>query len=173
MSPVSATGSVVEELARIAGPGAVIGEEALADYAIDGITPAAVVSPHSVEQVAEILRFANTEKLAVVPAGGFTQQHTGRTPECIDIVLSTTQLAGIQHYDPGDLTVGGGGGRALTQIDSALAVHGQSLPIDVMMPERATIGGVLATAGHGPLKHGYGGVRDFCIGVTFVTADGR
>ena len=35
------------------------------------------------------------------------------------------------------------------------------------------MGGLLATAARGPLSHGYGGVRDFCIGIRFVTGDGR
>ena len=26
---------------------------------------------------------------------------------------------------------------------------------------------------HGPLKHGYGGARDYCVGVQFVTGDGK
>ena len=41
------------------------------------------------------------------------------------------------------------------------------------MPEQATIGGMLATGMTGPLRHGYGGLRDYCIGVRFVTGDGR
>jgi glycolate oxidase FAD binding subunit len=41
------------------------------------------------------------------------------------------------------------------------------------LPERATVGGILATASHGPLRHGYGALRDFCIGIRFVTGDGR
>ena len=172
MSTVSAQASIAEELARIAGSAAVA-EGSLEKYAIEGIVPAAAVTPTSVNQVAEILRFANTEKLVVVPAGGFTQQRTGRSPERVDVVLSSGGLAGIEHYDPGDLTMGAGAGTTLAELDSALEAHGQFLPLDVMQPERATIGGVLATAAHGPLKHGYGGVRDFCIGVTFVTADGR
>ena len=44
---------------------------------------------------------------------------------------------------------------------------------DPPLPERATVGGVLATASHGPLRHGYGALRDFCIGIRFVTGDGR
>lgn len=172
MSTVAAQASIAEELARIAGPRAVV-EGSLEKYAVDGVTPAAAVVPSSIDQVAEILRFANTEKLVVVPAGGFTQQHTGRTPERVDIVLSTAGLSGIEHYDPGDLTVGIRAGTTLAELDSALAAHGQFLPVDAIHPERSTIGGVLATAAQGPLKHGYGGVRDFCIGVTFVTADGR
>jgi glycolate oxidase FAD binding subunit len=172
MSAVAAHASVSEELAKIAGSSSVVAGS-LEKYAVDGIVPAAAVTPAAVEQVAEVLRFANSEKLVVVPGGGFTQQHTGRTPERIDIVLSTAALRGVEHYDPGDLTMGAGAGTTLGELDSKLAAHGQFLPLDVMQPERATIGGVLATARHGPLKHGYGGVRDFCIGVTFVTAEGR
>ena len=32
---------------------------------------------------------------------------------------------------------------------------------------------MLAAAKHGPLRQGFGGVRDFCIGIRFVTGDGR
>jgi glycolate oxidase FAD binding subunit len=42
-----------------------------------------------------------------------------------------------------------------------------------MLPERATIGGVLATNSNGPMRAGFGGVRDYCIGVNFVTGDGK
>ena len=31
----------------------------------------------------------------------------------------------------------------------------------------------MAAAKHGPLRQGFGGVRDFCIGIRFVTGDGR
>src|SRR5205814_1536605 len=37
----------------------------------------------------------------------------------------------------------------------------------------ATIGGVLATNAHGPMKMGFGGVRDYCLGIHFVTGDGK
>lgn len=173
MSPAAAQVSLAEDLTRIVGNEGVLNESSLQYYAIDGVEPAAVVLPTSVEQIAEIVRFANAEKLSLVAAGGFTQQTTGRTPERVDILLSTTRLAGIEHYDPGDLTVGVAAGTTLMQLDEALAANGQFLPVDPMLAERATIGGVLASAAHGPLKHGYGGVRDFCIGVSFVTGDGR
>jgi len=44
---------------------------------------------------------------------------------------------------------------------------------DPAFPELSTVGGVLAAAKHGPLRQGFGGVRDFCIGIRFVTGDGR
>src|SRR5439155_834709 len=36
-----------------------------------------------------------------------------------------------------------------------------------------TLGSVVATATAGPLRHGFGAVRDHILGVTFVTGDGR
>jgi len=36
----------------------------------------------------------------------------------------------------------------------------------------ATIGGIVATADSGPLRHRYGGVRDLVVGVTVVLSDG-
>jgi glycolate oxidase FAD binding subunit len=54
-----------------------------------------------------------------------------------------------------------------------LAPNGLMCAADPPSPDLATIGGVLAAATQGPLRHGYGSVRDFCIGVRFVTGDGR
>src|SRR5206468_8230111 len=53
------------------------------------------------------------------------------------------------------------------------APNGQFLPLDAPHPDHATVGGTLAAAMHGPLKHGYGGARDYCVGVQFVTGDGK
>jgi glycolate oxidase FAD binding subunit len=91
----------------------------------------------------------------------------------VDVVLRTARLTAIEHYDPGDLTIGVGAGMSIAALESKLAQHGQLLPLESHRPEAATIGGSLAVAAHGPLKHGYGGVRDFCIGVHFVTSDGK
>jgi glycolate oxidase FAD binding subunit len=83
------------------------------------------------------------------------------------------RLDAIEFYDPGDLTVGVGAGCTAATLNEKLMGSGQFLPFDVSSAKHATIGGILATAAHGPLRHGYGAVRDFCIGITFVTGDGK
>lgn len=167
-------GALGKRMEEIVGPDGVEQDPSrLASFAIDGVTPAVVVTPAGVQQTCEILGYANAQRLVVVPAGGFTQQGTGAIPERIDIVLRTTHLAAVEHYDPGDLTIGIGAGTTIAAVESLIGEHRQLLPLDVAKPGRSTVGGVLATAAHGPLKHACGGARDFCIGVRFVTADGK
>lgn len=133
---------------------------------------AADVSPTSAREVADALRAANERREVVVPIGGGTKQHIGFAVEDSRITLRTGKLDHVHHYDSGDLTVGVGAGMTLTKLQSLLAEKGQFLPVDPMLPDFATIGGLLATNSFGPLKAGYGGLRDFCIGIEFATADG-
>ncbi|MFZ0911807.1 MAG: FAD-binding oxidoreductase [Candidatus Korobacteraceae bacterium] len=138
-----------------------------------GIIPALAVTPASADEVAGILRFANEHGLSVVPAGGFTRQQVGNLPPQIDVLLFTTRLTAVEHYDVGDLTVGIGAGCTVAQLSAMVAKDGLFFAGDPAQPERSTIGGLLATGLYGPLRHGYGGLRDYCIGVRFVTGDGR
>jgi len=174
VSNVTAAPNAARELAAIVGEPHVIDDAAgLAPYTLDGVAPSCVVSPGSPEEVAAVLRLANQQGLAIAVGGGFTRQHTGATPEQVDIVLRTTRLTPVEHYDPGDLTIGIGAGATIAEVERIIGPHAQMLPLDIGAPESATIGGVLATADHGALKHGYGGAREFCIGVRFVTGDGK
>ena len=146
---------------------------ALQALSVLGVVPSLAVTPASVDEVAAILHFANEHGLSVVPAGGFSQQQVGNLPRPIDVVLFTTRLTAVEHYDPGDLTVGIGAGCTVAQLSAMVANDGLFFAGDPAQPERCTIGGLLATGRYGPLRHGYGGLRDYCIGVRFVTGDGR
>lgn len=139
---------------------------------IDGVSPRATVSPANAEEVAALLRYANQHGLAVVPAGGLTHQYIGEIPDRVDILLRTTRLTGIEHYDAGDLTIGIGAGATIAQLNATIAPHRQVLPAGIANAGSATVGGLLATNLHGPFKHAFGGARDWVIGVRFVTGDG-
>lgn len=153
------------------GRGCVLVESALVQrYAIDGVSPNLVVNPQDGEQVSAVLRVCDEEKWGVVPFGSGTQQDVGKSPEQVDVVLSTEKLNRIQAYDSGDLTISLEAGVPLAQAVAACAEHRQLLPFEA--PGRATVGGALATSQSGPLRAGFGSPRDFCIGITFVTGDG-
>ncbi|MFI5105608.1 MAG: FAD-binding oxidoreductase, partial [Terriglobales bacterium] len=174
MSAAAAAQSVEREIAAIVGEARVGPQELTsAQLEINGVSPALVVAPASAQEAAAVVRVAAERNLVVAPAGGFTKQDIGGVPERIDILLRTHRLNTVEAYDPGDLTVSVNAGMTFAEMQSKLAEHQQWLPYDAPKLSQATVGGLLATAPAGPLKHAFGGLRDFCIGVQFVTAEGK
>src|ERR1700739_3226306 len=119
--------SVAATSARSAELAAIVGEKhvseaapALSELCIDGVMPQIAVTPGSPDEVAAVLAYANERDLVVVPAGGFVHQEIGRTPSQIDIVLRVERFNSIEHYDPGDLTIGVGAGATLGEIEAML-----------------------------------------------------
>jgi glycolate oxidase FAD binding subunit len=87
-------------------------------------------------------------------------------------VLSTSALAGVVEYVPGDLTLTARAGTSLADIERVTAVHGQWLTLDPFGSESATLGATVATASYGPLAHHFGTPRDVVLGVEFVSGTG-
>src|SRR4051812_6953189 len=171
--------STVTASARMTELAAIVGEKYVNEapsklnaLAIDGVVPAISVSPGNPEQVSAVLRYAFERELVVVPAGGMVHQEIGNAPPVVDILLSTERLVAIEHYDPGDLTIGIGAGTVLGDLEALVRDQGQVFPVDVAHADRVTIGGAMAVSAQGPHKHFFGGLREFCIGIRFVTADG-
>ncbi len=172
MSTMAASARMTE-LAAIVGEKYVVESRAgLSAWAVDGVVPAISVSPANADEIAAVLRYAYDRDLVVVPAGGMVHQEIGNTPSQVDILLRTERLVEIEHYDPGDLTIGVGAGFTIHDLQGLLRDQGQMFPVDVAHSDRVTVGGAMAVAAHGPMKHFFGGLREFCIGVRFVTADG-
>jgi glycolate oxidase FAD binding subunit len=143
-----------------------------AKYSVDGMTPAAVVRPGSVEEIVELVRLGAAEKLAIIPCGARTKLAMGMPPGRYDVALDMRRMNGVAHYDPGDLTLSVDAGTTLSAIDALLAEKNQFLPLAVPFFENATIGGTVASGVDSPLRHGYGTVRDFLIGAEFVNGAG-
>jgi glycolate oxidase FAD binding subunit len=144
------------------------------DCAVDGLPPRAVVEPGTCEEVAEVLRFANTERLAVIPRGGGHQIQLGNLPSRYDIALSLARLDQLTEHEPADLTVTCQSGIPVGKLGNLLAQANQMVPL-ALYPDPAdplTVGGLLAlNMGDSPAA--YGTPRDFTIGLKVVTADGR
>lgn len=174
MSTASATTHFASAFRDICGPQYVTDDPSeLQSRDILGVVPTIAVTPASADEIAAVLRLANEQGLSVVPAGGFTQQQTGNLPPQIDVLLYTSRLTEVEHYDPGDLTIGIGAGCAIAQLCDMVGKDGLFFAGDPAQRERSTVGGLLATSQCGPRRHGYGGLRDYCIGVRYVTGDGR
>src|SRR5260370_40644363 len=73
--------SFASRLADVVGAGRIATDVAsLPVYEADGCRPSAVLRASSGAEVAEILRFASAERLALVPTGGRTHLHIGMPP---------------------------------------------------------------------------------------------
>ncbi len=146
--------------------------EKLPAYAVDGKIPAAVVCPGSSEEIAQIVKFAAAEKLAIVVTGARTKLGIGLPPRQFDIALDVTRLNRVLAYDPGDLTLSVEAGIPLCQAQNALAEHGQFLPLAVPFASQTTVGGTILSGVDSPLRQLYGTARDYILGLEFVTGEG-
>jgi glycolate dehydrogenase FAD-binding subunit len=140
--------------------------------AVAGVVPLVVVEPADERQTASVLRCANQAGLAVIPRGGGTKLDWGNPPRKADVVLSLRRQNRVIEHAWADLTVTVDAGCTVAILQRTLAEHGQRLAVDPLWPERATIGGILATNDSGALRLGYGSLRDLIIGVTLALADG-
>src|SRR2546430_216257 len=75
--------------------------------------------------------------------------------------------------EPQDLSAPAEAGIGCDLLRQQLADRGTWLALDPPGLAGRTLGSVVATATAGPLRHGFGAVRDHILGVTFVTGDGR
>jgi len=133
----------------------------------------ATVFPGTAEEVAGVLRLANAERLRVIPTGNSSQQDLGLPPAGADITLSLRRLHRLKQYEPADLTASVEAGLTLAELSDALAQHRQWLPLGAPCPERATVGGAVATNSSGPFRLFYGSARDMVIGIRFATVEGK
>lgn len=141
-------------------------------YAIDGVVPLVVAKPADVEGVSVALAVASDLGAAIVPWGGGSRMAIGLPPRRCDLVLSLERLHRVLAYDPADLTLSVQAGATHGELARTLAAAGQMLPLDVPLPERATIGGTLAAAMAGLRRAFYGGPRDVVLGLRVVDARG-
>lgn len=141
-------------------------------YEVDGKRPTAAARPGSAKEVAELVKLAAAENLAVIPSGSRTKLDIGMTPSRYDLAIDVSRLDRIISYDPGDLTLSVESGISVAKLAAALTEHNQFLPLEVPFYERATIGGTLSSGVDSPLRQHYGTPRDFVLGMEFVTGEG-
>jgi glycolate oxidase FAD binding subunit len=144
----------------------------LAGYEVDGMRPTAIMRPTTAEEISGLLRFAVTQKLAVIPSGGRTKLGIGMPPAQYDVALDLSRMNRVLAYEPRDLTLGVEPGVQFSTLATTLASEKQFLPLNPPFSRHSTIGGILAADSASPLRHAYGGPRDFVLGLEFVTGDG-
>ena len=129
--------------------------------------------PTITAELAELVTIAHRDKSPLIVAGNSSKLDWGGIVSGAKSIVSTQKLDRLIAHAIGDLTVTVEAGMKFARLQEILATAGQFLPLDPAYPDRATIGGIIATADTGSLRHRYGGVRDLLLGISFVRADGK
>ena len=132
-----------------------------------------MVFPKGIRELSDALTATWEDSLAVAPWGGGTRTELGNPLRRLDVVVDMSHLNGVVEHNPSDLTLTVEAGITLGALQRILVEHGQFLALDPPLPDRATIGGTLATGVSGPTKWQYGNPRDLVIGMKVVQADGQ
>jgi glycolate oxidase FAD binding subunit len=89
-------------------------------------------------------------------------------------LLDLRAWRGIVDYDPSELVITARCGTALSELEAALAAHGQFLAFEPpAFGADPTIGGVIASGLSGPRRMFAGAARDFVLGTRLLTAQGE
>jgi len=121
--------------------------------------------PTNLEELQEAVR--QLDRVIVRGAGTKSAMSAGAN-------LSTADLSGVLDYNPSEFTFTARAGTRLSEVRDLLAQSGQYLPFDPPLVDAGgTLGGTIAAGLSGPGRFRYGGVRDFLLGIHFVTGDGE
>ena len=140
------------------------------------------VYPNTQEELAAVIAWARNNRWGVLPAGsgskldwgGLVKLDPANPPGARGFAaVSTAPLNRLVEHAVGDLTVTAEAGMKFADLQLLLAAAGQFLPIDPAYPQQTTLGGIVATADAGSLRHRYRGVRDLLLGMNFVRSDGK
>lgn len=156
------------QLAQIASHEAITKETPI----IDGKQPTLGVAPKSVAELTAVVGELNRAEAATILVGGGTMLGLGAPPRAAEVALCTGNLSAISGYQPADLIVTAEAGVTIASLQKTLREHGQMLPLEVPLPDRATIGGAVAANACGPLRHTFGTAKDLVMGMQFIQGDG-
>ena len=159
---------IITELKQVCGEKhVIIDAEKLENYSRDetpdshyACLPEVVVLPEDTEQIAQIIKLANREKIAVVPRGAGTGLACGAIPICGGIVLSLERLDRILEINKEALFMRVQAGVRVDEIQKAARQFGLFYPGDPCSGDSCFIGGNLATNAGGNKAVKYGTTRN-------------
>lgn len=161
---------MIEGLHAIVGSEGIVPPEPV--YCLDGRVPLTMVAPASEEETASLVAYAYETRSPFVVSGCATALSAVRPSHEAWWLLNTRRLRGVVDYSPEDLVITVRAGTTLAEVQSFLKAHGQYLPWNVPLPERATIGGIVAGNRSGSWRYRHGTPRDRLLQVRAIRGDG-
>ncbi len=169
--------ALIEQLRAVVGEtGVLTGEEVAARYPgyfMDRIAADAIVRPRTTEEVSAVLQLCNAAGQPVVVQGGMSGWVRATQTKAGEIALSLERMADIEEIDTVNRTATVQAGVILDTLETALAEHGLTFPLDLGGRGSCQLGGNASTNAGGMRVIRYGMMREQVLGIETVLADGR
>ncbi len=155
-----------------------IDEESLHHYAHDEtedlhFCPDVIVKPRTAEEISEVLKICNLNKIPVTPRGAGTGLSGGALPYLGGVLLSIERLNSIISIDERNLQVITEAGVITEVLQNELKEKGLFYPPDPSSRGTCLIGGNIAENSGGPKAVKYGVVKDYVLNLEVVLATGE
>jgi|TARA_B110000971_G_scaffold221894_1_gene271338 FAD/FMN-containing dehydrogenase len=136
------------------------------------VDPRAIVFPETTEQVQELVTYAISEDLKLVPSGGRTGLSGGAVASNSEVVVSFDRMNKILDYSAKDRIVTCQPGLVTANLQQFAKGQGLYYPVDFASSGSSQIGGNVATNAGGIKVIRYGLTRDWVAGMKVVTGTG-
>ena len=139
----------------------------------------AVVEPSTTQGVAAVVKWCAAHGVVVVPQGGNTGLSGGATPEPAGVstqpavVISLKRMNKVRAIDALNNTLTVEAGCILQNVQEAASEAGRLFPLSLASQGTCTVGGNLSTNAGGVNVLRYGNMRELCLGLEVVTAQGE
>ena len=170
---------LLTDLAGLLGDSAVVGEEAqMAAYLNEPrkryhTAALAVARPADVPQVQALCRWANENRVPLIPQSGNTGLVGAQVPlSGNEVIVSTQRLDKVRNVDAAAGTMVLEAGVILQHAHEVAEAAGAMFPLWIASQGSARIGGVLSSNAGGVQVLAYGNARELCMGVEPVLAAG-
>jgi glycolate oxidase len=135
--------------------------------------PGVVLFPNSTEEIAEIMKYCNANKISVTPSGARTGLSGGAIPIAGEVALSTVKLNKILKIDTDNLQVITEPGVITQVLQEEVAKYGLFYPPDPASKGSCFIGGNISENSGGPKAVKYGVTSDYVLNLEVVLPNGE
>jgi glycolate oxidase len=155
-----------------------VDEEVLSNYASDEtedlhFLPDVVLKPGTAEEISQIMKICNQQRIPVTPRGAGTGLSGGALPHLGGVLLSTERLNRIIHIDERNFQVTTEPGVITEVLQNAVKEKGLFYPPDPSSRGSCMIGGNIAENSGGPKAVKYGVVKDYVLNLEVVLPTGE
>ena len=136
------------------------------------VAPSAVVFPETIEQLQELVRYAISAGVKLVPSGGRTGLSGGAVASNGEVVVSFDRMNKILDFSEQDRIVTCQPGLITANLQDFAEQQGLFYPVDFASSGSSQIGGNVSTNAGGIKVIRYGLTRDWIAGLKVVTGTG-